>query len=75
MLWKRGPLARFARAHAHCAHTARRSSGGGVQAKKEERRSVITGKVIKLKVKKTAADKEREANRKNLLQFLNAQYD
>ena len=46
-----------------------------MQAKKEERRSIITGKVIKLKVKKTAADKEREANRKHLLQFLNAQYD
>ena len=36
---------------------------------------MITGKVIKLKVKKTSADKEREANRKYLLQFLNAQYD
>ena len=40
----------------------------------QERRSVITGKKLKLKVKKTSADREREQNRQQLLHFLNAQY-
>ena len=49
--------------------------GGCLQKRTEdERRSVITGKKLKLKVKKSTADREREANRKQLLQFLNAQY-
>ncbi|KAJ6561208.1 hypothetical protein DFH09DRAFT_1160762 [Mycena vulgaris] len=39
---------------------------------KEERRSVLTGKKIKLKVKKEKGDDEREANRRDLLQFLNS---
>ncbi|KAJ3555311.1 hypothetical protein NM688_g2647 [Phlebia brevispora] len=38
----------------------------------EERRSVLTGKKIKLKVHKSAADLERDANREHLLQFLNS---
>ncbi|KAG0696768.1 hypothetical protein DFH29DRAFT_1004291 [Suillus ampliporus] len=39
---------------------------------KEERRSVLTGKKIKLKVHKDARDLEMDANRQNLLQFLNS---
>ncbi|KAG1894771.1 uncharacterized protein F5891DRAFT_1194924 [Suillus fuscotomentosus] len=39
---------------------------------KDERRSVLTGKKIKLKVHKDARDLEMDANRQNLLQFLNS---
>ncbi|KAJ7355619.1 hypothetical protein DFH08DRAFT_955084 [Mycena albidolilacea] len=39
---------------------------------KEERRSVLTGKKIKLKVKKEKGDEERDANRQDLLRFLNS---
>ncbi|KAG1730386.1 uncharacterized protein EDB91DRAFT_1085446 [Suillus paluster] len=39
---------------------------------KEERRSVLTGKKIKLKVHKDARDLEMDANRQSLLQFLNS---
>ncbi|KAK0245930.1 hypothetical protein EDD85DRAFT_38497 [Armillaria nabsnona] len=42
---------------------------------KEERRSVLTGKKIKLKVRKEKGDDEREANRKDLLQFLNSTFE
>ncbi|KAJ7089739.1 hypothetical protein B0H15DRAFT_839020 [Mycena belliarum] len=42
------------------------------EKEKEERRSVLTGKKIKLKVKKEKGDDEREANRRDLLQFLNS---
>jgi len=42
---------------------------------KEERRSILTGKKIKLKVKKGREDHERDANRQELLQFLNAAYE
>ncbi|KAF8577874.1 hypothetical protein K439DRAFT_522894 [Ramaria rubella] len=42
---------------------------------KYERRSVLTGKKIKLKVHKDAADHERDANRESLLQFLNSAYE
>ncbi|KAJ3476257.1 hypothetical protein NLI96_g11279 [Meripilus lineatus] len=41
----------------------------------EERRSVLTGKKIKLKVHKGADDIERDANRADLLQFLNSAYE
>ncbi|PPQ83562.1 hypothetical protein CVT26_003880 [Gymnopilus dilepis] len=40
-----------------------------------ERRSILTGKKIKLKVKKDKADHERDANRKDLLQFLNSAFE
>ncbi|KAI8371435.1 uncharacterized protein BYT42DRAFT_616526 [Radiomyces spectabilis] len=39
-----------------------------------ERRSAITGKKIKLKIRKTSDDKERDQNRSNLLQFLNSAF-
>ncbi|KAF8629010.1 hypothetical protein AX17_005866 [Amanita inopinata Kibby_2008] len=42
---------------------------------KEERRSILTGKKIKLKVKKDKQDHERDANRLQLLQFLNSAYE
>ncbi|KAF8628784.1 hypothetical protein AX15_003723 [Amanita polypyramis BW_CC] len=42
---------------------------------KEERRSILTGKKIKLKVKKERGDHERDVNRQELLQFLNAAYE
>ncbi|KAK2467506.1 hypothetical protein APHAL10511_000361 [Amanita phalloides] len=42
---------------------------------REERRSVLTGKKIKLRVKKDKDDHERDANRQELLQFLNAAYE
>ncbi|KZP22145.1 hypothetical protein FIBSPDRAFT_931347 [Athelia psychrophila] len=42
---------------------------------KEERRSVLTGKKIKLKVEKEEGDDEREANRQDLLQFLNSTFE
>jgi hypothetical protein len=41
----------------------------------DERRSVLTGKKIKLKVKKDKGDHERDANRKDLLQFLNSAFE
>ncbi|OJA12358.1 hypothetical protein AZE42_04330 [Rhizopogon vesiculosus] len=44
-------------------------------AKDKERRSVLTGKKIKLKVHKDARDLEMDANRQNLLQFLNSTYE
>jgi len=37
-------------------------------------RSVISGKKIKMKVKKSKQTKMRDQNREQLLQFLNAQY-
>jgi len=42
---------------------------------REERRSVLTGKKIKLKVHKDAGDHERDANRQDLLQFLNSTFE
>ncbi|PFH46903.1 hypothetical protein AMATHDRAFT_68849 [Amanita thiersii Skay4041] len=42
---------------------------------KEEKRSVLTGKKIKLKVKKDKADQERDVNREELLQFLNSTFE
>jgi len=39
--------------------------------KEAARRSAVSGKKIKLKVKKSSKDKEREKNRKELLKFLN----
>ncbi|KAG6916971.1 hypothetical protein DXG01_004399 [Tephrocybe rancida] len=42
---------------------------------KEERRSVLTGKKIKLKVKKEKGDHERDKNRQDLLQFLNSTFE
>lgn len=42
---------------------------------REERRSVLTGKKIKLKVHKDAADEERDANRQDLLSFLNSAFE
>ncbi|KAF9527925.1 hypothetical protein CPB83DRAFT_894865 [Crepidotus variabilis] len=41
----------------------------------DERRSVLTGKKIKLKVKKDKGDHERDANREKLLKFLNSAYE
>ena len=41
----------------------------------QEARSALTGHKIKLKVKKSSKDKERDANRQELLRFLNAQYN
>jgi len=38
-------------------------------------RSAITGKKLKLKVKKSSTDKVREANRGDLLKFLNAAFE
>jgi hypothetical protein len=35
-------------------------------------RSAVSGKVIKMKVKKSKGDKERDINRRKLLEFLNA---
>ncbi|EJT96545.1 hypothetical protein DACRYDRAFT_120038 [Dacryopinax primogenitus] len=45
------------------------------ESDKDERRSVLTGKKIKLKVHKDAEDVERDKRRENLLQFLNSAYD
>ncbi|KAF8148665.1 hypothetical protein B0H34DRAFT_736478 [Crassisporium funariophilum] len=42
--------------------------------KEEDRRSVLTGKKIKLKVKKDKGDHQRDANREDLLQFLNSTF-
>ncbi|KAH7918160.1 hypothetical protein BV22DRAFT_915578 [Leucogyrophana mollusca] len=42
---------------------------------KDERRSILTGKKIKLKVHKDARDHEMDANRQNLLQFLNSTFE
>jgi hypothetical protein len=39
--------------------------------KEEGPRSIITGKVIKMKVKKSREEKAAEKNRKDLLEFLN----
>ncbi len=39
---------------------------------KSDQRSAISGKVLKMKVKKSKEDKLREINRKHLLEFLNA---
>jgi len=39
--------------------------------KEEAHRSAVSGKKIKLKIKKSSKDKEREKNRKELLHFLN----
>ncbi|XP_072907008.1 uncharacterized protein [Hemitrygon akajei] len=39
---------------------------------KSDKYSMITGKRIKMKVKKTRGDKERDRNRAELLQFLNS---
>ncbi|KAI0027788.1 hypothetical protein K488DRAFT_74273 [Vararia minispora EC-137] len=41
---------------------------------KEERRSILTGKKIKLRVDRDASDRERDKNRADLLRFLNAAY-
>lgn len=41
----------------------------------EGKRSVLTGKKIKLRVKKERGDDEREANRQELLEFLNSAYE
>jgi len=46
-----------------------------MRKKDEERRSVLTGKKIKLKVKKDKGDHERDANRKDLLHFLNSAFE
>ena len=40
--------------------------------KKNENYSMITGKKIKMKIKKTKKDKERDWNRAELLEFLNS---
>ncbi|KAF6758909.1 hypothetical protein DFP72DRAFT_1064414 [Ephemerocybe angulata] len=50
-------------------HRHREKSG---HREKDERRSVLTGKKIKLKVKKGREDIERDANREDLLRFLNS---
>ncbi|KAN0101276.1 hypothetical protein V8E55_001260 [Tylopilus felleus] len=42
---------------------------------KDERRSVLTGKRIKLKVRKDSRDLEMDANREDLLQFLNSTFE
>ncbi|KAF9788273.1 hypothetical protein BJ322DRAFT_1048047 [Thelephora terrestris] len=42
------------------------------ESEKDVRRSILTGKKIKLKVHKDAADLERDSNREELLQFLNS---
>ena len=39
--------------------------------KKKSKRSVVTGKVIKMKVKKSSKEKLIDKNRKKLLKFLN----
>lgn len=41
----------------------------------EEIRSAIDGHIIKRKITKTSGDKERDLNRKSLLQFLNSSYE
>jgi hypothetical protein len=43
----------------------------GKRKKDEGPRSIITGKVIKMKVRKTREEKAAEKNRKDLLEFLN----
>ncbi|TCD60238.1 hypothetical protein EIP91_010514 [Steccherinum ochraceum] len=45
------------------------------QSKESERRSVLTGHKIKLKVHKDAADLEMDANREDLLKFLNSVHE
>ncbi|KAG8220633.1 hypothetical protein J3R82DRAFT_2898 [Butyriboletus roseoflavus] len=42
---------------------------------KDEKRSVLTGKKIKLKVHKDSRDLEMDANRQDLLQFLNSTFE
>ncbi|KAI9461123.1 hypothetical protein HD554DRAFT_1531693 [Boletus coccyginus] len=42
---------------------------------RDEKRSVLTGKKIKLKVHKDSRDLEMDANRENLLQFLNSTFE
>uniref|UniRef100_W5NHT4 Si:ch211-22i13.2 n=1 Tax=Lepisosteus oculatus TaxID=7918 RepID=W5NHT4_LEPOC len=57
------------------------SSGGPVQIskflkdkKKSDKYSMISGKKIKMKVKKTKKDKQRDKNRAELLEFLNSAF-
>jgi len=38
-------------------------------------RSAISGKKIKMKLKRDAADKQMEKGRKEFLRFMNSQYD
>ncbi|KAL5532152.1 hypothetical protein ACEPAF_5716 [Sanghuangporus sanghuang] len=45
------------------------------RSRSPERRSVLTGKKIKMKVHKTAEDHERDAKREELLKFLNSTYE
>lgn len=45
------------------------------EASGNERRSIISGKKIKMSVKKTKEEREREEKRKKLLEFLNDSYD
>jgi hypothetical protein len=42
-----------------------------VKGEKNPARSAVSGKVIKMKVKKSKKEKERDKNRKELLDFLN----
>ncbi|TFK23724.1 hypothetical protein FA15DRAFT_757020 [Coprinopsis marcescibilis] len=53
----------------------KRESKRDRESDREERRSVLTGKKIKLKVKKDRGDHERDANRQDLLQFLNSTFE
>jgi hypothetical protein len=52
----------------HCWYTTQFM---GKRKKDEGPRSIITGKVIKMKVRKTREEKAAEKNRKDLLEFLN----
>ncbi|KAL5504821.1 hypothetical protein ACEPAH_7484 [Sanghuangporus vaninii] len=45
------------------------------RSRSPERRSILTGKKIKMKVHKTAEDHERDAKREELLKFLNSTYE
>ncbi|KAJ8520653.1 hypothetical protein ONZ45_g2572 [Pleurotus djamor] len=51
----------------------KRKEGKGRHA--DEKRSVLTGKKIKLKVHMDKEDHERDANRRDLLQFLNSAFE
>ncbi|EDV29102.1 uncharacterized protein TRIADDRAFT_52637 [Trichoplax adhaerens] len=42
--------------------------------KDEDQRSAVSGKKMKLKIKKSTEDKQREKNRQELLNFLNSQF-
>lgn len=45
---------------------------GGGKGSAGAARSAVSGRVIKMKVKKSKGDKTRDINRKQLLDFLNA---